>query len=165
MKIFNTLIFIVVFQFVSGQDISVKISNLYKNKDSILLTVTLENISNGRILIFKPDVNYVNYGLLAINLIDQSNISSGHYDYGKRGDLDKLILEESDYLILNEKETYSKRIQLFTRNFAPTITKGFYKLQFTLDYTFINLEFPCKVQSKIFKGKVSTISTTKIGFK
>lgn len=163
MKIFISALCILFFEPASGQkDISINMSQLRKIGDSVLFTLTVENSSPSSIAIFKPNILYVNYGLIGINLIGRADSNVSRYNYGARGDIDKIILGDADYVVLMTNECFSREMLLHVKNFLPNFKSGRYKVEIILDYSIVDFEFPCSIQSMIFKKRVSAVSMNKL---
>lgn len=64
------------------QDIVISATALYKTKDAIRFKLSIKNVSSASIAIFKPDIEYVNYGLMSIGLINQSNSAKFYFNHG-----------------------------------------------------------------------------------
>ncbi len=145
-----------------NQDILISATGLQKANDSISFKLSFKNVSPKSIAIFKPDVEYVNYGLMAIGLINQSNSAKFYFNHGKRGDIDNIFLKQEDYIILDTGECYTKQLKLAIKEFSPKASNGDYKVEFMLDYSIVNFTFPCEIKATVFKGKSSTALREKI---
>jgi len=145
-----------------SDSIGLRIESLYTRNDSMNISIALENMSSKALAIFKPSIEYVNYGLIAINLISIANQSKFEYYHGNRGDIDNIFLTEQDYIIIDKGETYTKRLKLAIKEFSPKIKRGQYKLEILLDYSLVHFTFPCKIETKIFDGKARAISNDRI---
>ena len=171
MKTFLVRIFLIVLYFshihvVNGQtekqNIIINATDLRMTKDSICFLLSITNASPNKIVIFKPDIEYVNYGLIAIGLINQDNSAKFYFDHGQNGDIDNIFLKEEDYIVLGSEECYIKQLKCAISEFIPRIKKGTYKVEFMMDYSIVNFTFPCEMKASVFKGKSITEFVKKI---
>jgi hypothetical protein len=112
--------------------------------------------------IFKPDIEYVNYGLMAIGLTNQANSVKFYFNHGQRGDIDNIFLKQEDYIVLDTGECYTKQLNLAINEFVPRVKKGTYRVEFMMDYSIVNFTFPCEIKASVFKGKTSIVFAEKI---
>jgi hypothetical protein len=166
LKIFLLLLFANYVHVVNGQtskqDIIINATTLHRNKDSISFLLVIKNVSSAKMVFFKPNIEYVNYGLMAIGLINQTSSGKFYFNHGQRGDIDNIFLKQEDYIILDKGESYTKQLSLAISEFVPRIAKGTYNVEFMLDYSIVNFTFPCEVNASVFKGKASTVLAEKI---
>jgi hypothetical protein len=144
------------------ENIIINATALHRTKDSINFLLAITNASPEKMAIFKPNIEYVNYGLMAIGLINQADSTKFYFNHGQRGDIDNISLKREDYVVLGAGECYTKQVNLAINEFVPRIKKGTYRLEFMMDYSIVNLTFPCEVNESVFKGKTSTVFAEKM---
>lgn len=129
--------------------------NVHK-KDSIAnyfeMDISISNDDSTSILFFKPDVNYVNYGLINIVLFNQMTKKSYNLNYGERGDLDSVTLTLNNSITLNKGEMFTKNILININNFSPHLPHGEYLLELKLNYSITN--FKTDYKGNVFKGEL-----------
>ena len=147
---------------IQKQDIIINATRLNGNKTNINFLLTIKNVSSANMVFFKPDIEYVNYGLMDICLINLTTSDKFYFNHGLRGDIDNIFLKPEDYIILEVGESYTKQLRLPINEFIPRIKKGTYKVKFMLDYSILNFTLPCEVYAAVFKGKTSSVFAERI---
>ena len=145
-----------------ANDVTIGIKDLRANKDTISFKLSLTNVSDQSVVLFKPNLDYVNYGLIGIFLKNFSTHKKFRFDNGERGDLDNIFLKQETYIVLNKDETFITVFKLAINKFSPRILNGDYQVEFMLDYSITNFTFPCEINAVVFKSKSSILSAYRI---
>ncbi len=140
-----------------SQELTIDLSNKqeYTLNDTMYISITFKNRETESWLYLKPDIENVNFGLMAFVLKHQTNEKEYVYFLEDGGDIDEISLTCENSILLGEQESFTNRIAVLLKEFTPMLSdKGKYNLSLLIDYSVVDFKVD-KCQSKnVFKKKL-----------
>lgn len=142
---------------VRSQELMIDLSNkhVYTLSDTLYVSITLKNTETEPCLYLKPDVENVNFGLMALVLKNQTNEKEYVYFLEDGGDIDEITLTCENSILLGGQESFTNKMIFSLKEFTPMLSdKGKYSLSLLIDYSIVDFKTD-KCQSKnVFKKKL-----------
>lgn len=144
------LMFLLIAGNVLAQGPVLTIDNLLKEKDSLKITICIENSGNHPTVIYRPDMKDICYNVFFIKFIDVKT-KVEHLIFPCRNilDLESFTLDSSNSIYLKSNDSFRMDIKFSLKDAMPFLRKGrTYKLGMGLNLKqtpfLTNLKYVCK---------------------